>query len=144
MIYRLSANSLVDSGGLTFGSMASMAFRGSDPIVSGEPEAAEPEAAPLWLKGRSTLPMVSVEELNTTQEPPHLIFDPFVFFLRMVSYRQFLKTNPFIKLKMQAYVHTNTQSYVIICLYIHMSTINYMHILGMPRLMHGSYTGFNP
>ena len=75
-------NSLVDSGGLTCGSMASMAFRGSDPIVSGEPEAAEPEAAPLWLKGRSTLPMVSVEELNTTQESPQLIFDPFVFFLK--------------------------------------------------------------
>ena len=52
------------TGGLWgFGSMVSMVFPGSDPIVSGEPE-----AAPLWLKGRSTLPMVSVEEFNMTQD----------------------------------------------------------------------------
>ena len=61
---------------------------GSDPIESGEPEVAEPDAAPLWLRGRRTLPMVSVEEFNTTQEnhrKPTSGLDPFVSSPRMLS-----------------------------------------------------------
>lgn len=116
-----------------------MAFRGSDPIVSGEPEAAEPEAAPLWLKGRSTLPMVSVEELNTTQEPPHLIFDPFVFFLKNGFVWTIPENQSIYKIEdagicVHKHSHMSSYVYIYICL----------QILGMPPLMHGPYTGFNP